>query len=406
MSLMVNVPTFRFEKYSSSYKQFKLGEVTNSVSRPIKMEDEEDYNLVTVKRRNEGIVKRGVFKGKEVKVKSQYKIEAGDFLISKRQIIHGACEIVPRYLEGAIVSNEYHILHGNKDLLLTEYLNLLSKLPKMKNYFALSCVGVDIEKMLFRIEDWKKGMVMIPSMEEQQKIASFFKLLIQKIEKQQEKIGKLEELKKGLMQKIFSQEIRFKDKDGGEFGEWKSMEFGEVVEKLIGGGTPSRKVDEYYYEGKIPWLTVKDLKTSKYVAGASEHITELGFENSSSKIVDPGDLIIPTRMAVGRILIATEKVAINQDLKGCKLKPQYDTEFIYYLYFSKSEEIEKLGSGSTVSGINIDQLIKIKIHVPEYAEQLLVASFLRKLDEKIEKEKEKFRELKMQKKGLMQGMFL
>lgn len=245
----------------------------------------------------------------------------------------------------------------------------------------------------------------IPGFLEQKKIGEFLKLINRRINKQQEKIEKLEELKKGMMQKVFSQELQFKDENGFDFGKWESIEFGDVVEKLIGGGTPSRKVEEYY-QGDIPWVTVKDLKTNKYVTGALEHITELGLERSSSKIVDPGDLIIPTRMAVGRILIATEKVAINQDLKGCKLKSQYDTEFIYYLYYSKSEAIERLGSGSTVSGINIDQLNKIKIHVPVFAEQLKIAGFLRKLDEKITLEKDKLTVLEVQKKGFLQGMFV
>lgn len=247
--------------------------------------------------------------------------------------------------------------------------------------------------------------VRLPSYEEQQKIASFLKILGKKIEKQKEKIEELEHFKKGMMQRIFSQELRFKDEDGGEFGEWTSLQFGDVVEKLIGGGTPSRQVEEYY-GGSIPWVTVKDLKTNKYVTTAIEYITELGLEKSNSKIVDPGDLIIPTRMAVGRVLIATEKVAINQDLKGCKLKAEYDTEFIYYLYFSKSVSIEKLASGSTVTGINIDQLMKIRIQVPILEEQKKIADYLGKLDKKIGKEKEKLMVLEEQKKGLMQGMFV
>lgn len=244
-----------------------------------------------------------------------------------------------------------------------------------------------------------------PTFKEQIKIAGFFSLLDKKAEKQKEKIGKLEELKKGMMQKLFSRELRFRDKDGGEFPEWEALRFGDVVEKLIGGGTPSREIDEYY-GGNIPWVTVKDLKTNKYIRDAEEYITDLGLNNSSSKIVDNGDLIIPTRMAVGRILIAKEDVAINQDLKGCKLKPGYDTEFIYYLYVSKSTAIERLGSGSTVSGINIDDLMGIRMEVPAIKEQEKIAEYLCSVDIKLEKEKDKLSLLVKQKKGFMQRMFL
>lgn len=246
---------------------------------------------------------------------------------------------------------------------------------------------------------------LIPTYEEQLKIASFLTLQERKVEKQQEKIKSLEKLKKGMIQKIFSREIRFKDKNGGEFPEWDAIRFEHVVEKLIGGGTPSRKVEEYY-GGDIPWVTVKDLKANKYISNAEEYITELGLKNSSSKIVDKDDLIIPTRMAVGRILIAKENVAINQDLKGCKLKRGHDTEFIYYLYASKSTVIERLGSGSTVSGINIEDLMKIKLEIPTLREQEKIAQYLCTLDIKLEKEKVKFKLLVEQKKGFMQRMFV
>lgn len=188
-------------------------------------------------------------------------------------------------------------------------------------------------------------------------------------------------------------------------GEWESISFGDAIEKLIGGGTPSRDKEEYY-GGEIPWVTVKDLKTKKYIGEAIESITELGLKSSSSKIVNSGDLIIPTRMAVGRILIASKDIAINQDLKGCKIKNGYENEFIYYQYISKASSIEKLGSGSTVSGINIKQLIRINMFVPSFEEQQKVAAFLEMIDRRIDKQQEKIEKLEQFKKGMMQKIFL
>lgn len=253
--------------------------------------------------------------------------------------------------------------------------------------------------------DIENFLVALPQKEEQEKIATFFSLIGQRIEKQLEKIKQLEELKKGVMQKVFSREIRFRDENEEEFSEWESIRFENVVEKLIGGGTPSRKVVEYY-DGEIPWVTVKDLKTNKYISDAEEYITELGLNNSSSKIVNKGDLIIPTRMAVGKILIAQEDVAINQDLKGCKLKAGYDTEFIYYLYSSKAIAIERLASGSTVTGISIDDLMGIKIEVASLKEQERIAGYLSSLDMKLKNERMKSKLLIEQKKGFMQRMFV
>ncbi|MGQ3297347.1 hypothetical protein [Reyranella sp.] len=81
-------------------------------ARPVKMTDDELYDLVTVKRSRGGVVLRERLKGSEIAVKTQFRLKAGDFLISKRQIVHGACGIVPPQLDGAIVSNEYAVLRA------------------------------------------------------------------------------------------------------------------------------------------------------------------------------------------------------------------------------------------------------------------------------------------------------
>lgn len=194
--------------------------------------------------------------------------------------------------------------------------------------------------------------------------------------------------------------LRFKEFSG----DWEHKRFGTVIDKIIGGGTPSRENPDFY-NGTIPWLTVKDLKDLKYIDSASEFITELGLENSSAKLANENDLIIPTRMAVGRILIAKNIMAINQDLKVVSLKKNYNTEFMYYRYLNKSTFIEKLGVGSTVSGISMDDLKSIKFFIPSYEEQEKIASFFSLIDDKISLQGEKVEALKDYKKGMMQKIF-
>ncbi|AZD60355.1 Type I restriction-modification system, specificity subunit S [Pseudomonas chlororaphis subsp. aurantiaca] len=94
----------------------KIGETLNVVERPIEMTDNQLYRRVTVKRRHGGVELRDELPGAEIKVKKQFLLEAGDFLISERQIVHGACGIVPNNLAGALVSNEYLVLQEKKAL--------------------------------------------------------------------------------------------------------------------------------------------------------------------------------------------------------------------------------------------------------------------------------------------------
>ena len=197
-----NVPRLRFANFQGGWEQRKLGDLLSEVKRPIRMKDEEEYQLVTVKRRNEGIVSRGFFKGKEILVKSYCELRSGDYLISKRQVVHGANGIVPKNLDGAIVSNEYLIAIGNKSI-TSEFLSAISKLPQMYKLFFLSSYGIDIEKLVFDVEDWKKRGVSIPSVDEQNRTTHFFNKLDNLIALLQTKLDKFQSFKKTYLQKMF-----------------------------------------------------------------------------------------------------------------------------------------------------------------------------------------------------------
>ena len=106
----VNSPT------PKGWSKVTYGDFLYEVQRPIQLEDKEYYQLVTVKRSRGGVVVRSMLKGVEVKTPRQFLIREGDLLISKRQIVHGACGIVPVELSGSIVSSEYSILNSRPEL--------------------------------------------------------------------------------------------------------------------------------------------------------------------------------------------------------------------------------------------------------------------------------------------------
>lgn len=187
----------------------KLRDVLELITRPLSMKDEEEYQLVTVKRRQAGVVPREILKGKEIKVKSQFYIKTGDFLISKRQIVHGACEVVPLNLDGAIVSNEYHTLLPKENLNM-DFFKWYSRTSLMMNYFLLSSVGVHIEKMLFKLEDWFKREIALPPLDEQAEIAKTLSSVQKSIDTNSEYLKKLQVLKNGLMQSLLTGKVRVK----------------------------------------------------------------------------------------------------------------------------------------------------------------------------------------------------
>ena len=151
------------------WRRIRLGDHLIEVRRPVVLVDDHTYTLVTVKRSRGGVQLREVLRGLEVKTPSQFYVHADDFLISKRQIVHGACGIVPEELNGAVVSNEYVVLNSDGEIDL-RFLRYLSE----SRYFQQTCfhssIGVHVEKMIFKTERWLAWPFNIPSLTQQQRI--------------------------------------------------------------------------------------------------------------------------------------------------------------------------------------------------------------------------------------------
>jgi len=185
--------------------------------------------------------------------------------------------------------------------------------------------------------------------------------------------------------------------------DWKINTIGEVVRTIVGGGTPSRR-NAKYYEGHIPWVTVKDLNGDFYKCDATEHITSEAIEKSASKLIESGNVIVSTRMGLGRGFINKVPMAINQDMKALLLKTETSTEFFLYWYLNVGNRILELGGGSTVKGISLNTLRSISLPSPPHIEQERIAEILSTCDRVIELKKKLIEEKKKVKKWFMQTL--
>ena len=186
-----------------------IGQALQVVERPVRMAENASYRRVTVKRRYGGVELRDELPASEIKVKSQFRLEAGDFLISERQVVHGACGIVPEHLAGALVSNEYLVLEA-KDGVDVRYFSYLVQLLKYAKLFLQCAQGVDIEKFLFKPNDWLKKLVPIPPLAEQKRIVEVLDTIEAKVKALEERHRHYQLLKRGLMQKLLTGEWRVK----------------------------------------------------------------------------------------------------------------------------------------------------------------------------------------------------
>lgn len=197
------LPRLRFPEFANAAWELKtLDTLVSNAERPIVMDDEMEYALVTVKRRYGGVVTRKLLKGKAISVKSQFLIEANDLLISKRQIVHDACGLVPAELAGSIVSNEYSVLIAKNGCDI-EFFNYFTQQPCVSKSFLQSSVGIVIEKMLFKLDWWLKLAFPFPSFAEQQRIADCLSSLDVRLAAQVRKLNVLKAHKQGLLQQLF-----------------------------------------------------------------------------------------------------------------------------------------------------------------------------------------------------------
>ena len=148
---------------------------------------------------------------------------------------------------------------------------------------------------------------------------------------------------------------------------------GDIVE-FIGGGTPDKSKPEYW-NGPIPWASVKDFKSS-HLTQTQDFISDEGLKSSASKLIPPDTVIIPTRMAVGRAAINSKPMAINQDLKALKPKIKLETKFLLHLMLANASILISKATGATVQGIRLEHLKSLKVSIPPLEEQKRIAGIL------------------------------
>ncbi|MCR4634816.1 MAG: restriction endonuclease subunit S [Butyrivibrio sp.] len=393
-------PQIRFEGFADDWEQRKVGDVITEVSRPIEMNDDQLYQLVTVKRRNEGIVSRGFFYGKEILVKNYYEIHAGDYLISKRQLVHGANGQVPENLDRSIVSNEYMACIGN-EMLTAEFLTLLSKTVNLKRDFFLSSYGVDIEKLVFDVNDWKKRSLVLPKIEEQKAICGFFANLDNLITLNQRKYDKLQNIKKSMLEKMFPKngqkkpEIRF----AGFTDDWEQRKLGD-----LGTIQTCKRIfkEQTSDEGEIPFF-----KNGTIGLEADAFISRDLFEEFKRLYPYPevGDILISAVGSVGRTAEYTGKDEYFQDSNVVWLKTDGSVEKKYLKVFY--QVIDWLIEGSTVKHLYNDNILRSTIVMPkDKVEQKKIGLFFEQFDNLITLHQRKLEKLQNIKKSMLDKMFV
>lgn len=388
---MKRVPKLRFPEFTDDWEQRKLGDLgtIQTCKRIFKEQTSEIGEIPFYKNGTIGL-KADAFISKEVfeKYKQLYPYpEKGDILISAVGSIGRTAEYTGK--------DEY-FQDSNVVWLKTD--NSINKKYLKVFYQVINwLIEGSTVKHLYNDNILKSEINFPKSFDEQGKIGQYFEHLDHLITLHQRKLEKLKELRKGVMKKLFSQEVRFKADDGSEFPDWEEKKLGDDVQFINGR---AYKQDELLNSGKYLVLRVGNLFTND-----SYYYSDLELDND--KYIENGDLIYAWSATFGPRIYYGEKCIYHYHIWKLKFDENIISKiFLNYYLLYDVEKIKSQRTGGTMVHITKNAMEHRELQFPCLAEQQKIADCLSTLDDVIEKQKATLAAWEELKKGLLQQMFV
>ena len=304
------------------------------------------------------------------------------------------CSFLPQ--KNIAIGEMISVYNTNENgLFITYYFN-----AKLKEKFARVVEGGNVSNLYFRYLE--NIDINVPEIKEQNKIVEFLSSVDKKIQLLEKKKEQLELYKKGVMQKIFSREIRFKDDNGNSYPDWEKIKLGEVIEQKSIRNKDNSVELVLSVSNKKGFISQQDQFDGYQVA--SKNVTNY-------KLVSKGEYAYnPSRINVGSIarLDDFERGIVSPMYVIFKLRNNLNPIFFDALYSShRFKYLIKIGcSGSVRDSLNFNEMEKFDIELPSIEEQKKIADFLSFIDKKINTTSAQIDKTKEFKKGLLQQMFV
>jgi type I restriction enzyme S subunit len=239
--------------------------------------------------------------------------------------------------------------------------------------------------------------IALPTLPEQQKIAAFLGAVDRKIQQLKRKQALLEQYKKGVVQQLFTQELRFKREDGGEFPEWEEKRLGDVADVIMGQSPDS---SSYNASGEGLPLIQGNADIVGRVTSPRQWTSE------PTKTCLFGDIILSVRAPVGAVARSVHAACIGRGVCAIRPKPSGNVEYLYHLMIDFEPKWKGIEQGSTFTAISGEDVRDLEFPFPSLEEQSRIAGFLMALDAKVAGVAQAVAAAQKWKKGLLQQMFV
>ena len=357
---------------SETRKIYRLRDVLEVARSPIDMKDEEDYMLASIRRRNGGMFDRETKKGREILTKTLSRVIPGSFVISKMQVVHGACGMAPHDFGDRCISASYtSLLPTEPQRIDIGYLDAYATTKQSYDAFFRASHGVHIEKMTFNLEEWLNGEIELPPLPEQKKIAEILSGIDKAISTKKQARNDLEAAREAICGELIQN------------GDWSQEEIGNLTSHMtngfVGTATP------HYRERGIKYLTSKNIRRDRIDTNRMIYISEEFHMANQKSSLRVGDVLMVQSGHIGTTAVVTN------DYKDCNchalilmrfnqehLHPEYAS--LYLNSATGKTRLSDIFVGSTIKHVNTGDLRKFKIPVPPLDVQRDIANRVRSID--------------------------
>ena len=412
---MTKTPKLRFKEFSGDWELATLGDSAYIKGRigwkNLKQEEytEEGPYLIAGKHISNGIIdwnKCDHISMERYDESPEIALKNNDIIFSKDGSL-GNPAIIENLMSEATINGTMMLVRLDNTFIYPKYFYYILNSIYFEKLISELKSGSSIPHIFQR--DIVSFKFPITEIKEQEKIASFFSLIDSKISLQREKVEALKDYKRGMMQKIFSRELRFKDDEGRDYPNWEEKKLGDIGTFTSGGSLSKNDLSE----NGDKCILYGDLFTEY-----TEVINDVrNYTNKKEKLVygEYNTLLFPTSTTVDAVslicpsaLMIKEKVVLGGDMSV--FKPNTDNVICSFLSYQINgflkNKFSKRAQGSTIIHIYSSDLKTCKVLLPCIEEQMKITECLYSLDNKINKEQEKLDYLKQYKKGLLQQMFV
>ena len=403
-------PQLRFKEFDRDWTKYKIAEATeylvDGTHFSPKSTDGEFKYITSKNIRNDGLDLTNISyisKDEHESIYKRCKVQLGDILLTKDGANTGNCCLNTLDEEFSLLSS-VAVLRGKKQSFDNKFILQILQSDLGQNTIVSSMSGQAITRItLTKLKDYSFHF---PEFTEQTKIASFLSAVDEKISQLTQKHALLSQYKQGMMQKLFSQQVRFKADDGSEFErEWESKTLGEVGENII--GLTYSPTDVTNDGSGILVLRSSNIKNGRLDKNDQVRVNK---KIKEKIIVQPNDILICTRNGSQRLI--GKSVILNDDEvmtfgAFMSVYRSRSNRFIAYLMQTPwfFEQVQ-MNLGARINQITTGTLNEFTFDFPCFEEQTKIADFLSSIDQKIDVVSEQLEQAKLWKKGLLQQMFV